>query len=70
MECIEVDCNIVEQSMAERFIIPDFKNFKTEISAIYDECLKNKTGKVADYIPELAKADPSLFGVSVCTIDG
>jgi glutaminase len=27
-------------------------------------------GKVADYIPELAKADPKWFGVSVATVDG
>lgn len=27
-------------------------------------------GEVASYIPELADADPSLFGVALCTIDG
>src|SRR5215471_7470270 len=27
-------------------------------------------GKVADYIPELAKADPNWFGISVVTADG
>jgi len=27
-------------------------------------------GKVADYIPELAKADPKAFGMSVVTLDG
>ncbi|WP_202081102.1 glutaminase A [Caldalkalibacillus salinus] len=27
-------------------------------------------GEVADYIPELGKVDPSLLGVSVCTLDG
>lgn len=27
-------------------------------------------GKPADYIPELGKADPSLFGIAVATIDG
>jgi glutaminase len=28
------------------------------------------TGKVADYIPELAKADPEWFGISLVTVDG
>ena len=27
-------------------------------------------GKVADYIPELAKIDPAQFGLSVVTVDG
>jgi glutaminase len=27
-------------------------------------------GKVADYIPELAKADPRWFGISIVTVDG
>jgi glutaminase len=27
-------------------------------------------GKVADYIPELGKADPNLFGIALATVDG
>ena len=27
-------------------------------------------GKPADYIPELGKADPSLFGIAIATVDG
>ncbi len=27
-------------------------------------------GRVADYIPELAKADPSKFGIAIATVDG
>ena len=27
-------------------------------------------GKPADYIPELGKADPSLFGIAIVTVDG
>lgn len=31
---------------------------------------ENQAGKVADYIPELATADPRHFGISICTVDG
>ena len=27
-------------------------------------------GQVADYIPDLAKADPNLFGICIATRDG
>lgn len=27
-------------------------------------------GKVADYIPELGRADPNTFGVALATVDG
>lgn len=33
-------------------------------------CAPLDGGAVADYIPELAKADPSRFSIAVCTIDG
>lgn len=46
-------------------------NYKTVIEDIYS-LLKNKKdeGKLADYIPELAKIDPEKFGIHVSTIDG
>ena len=38
-----------------------------EIHAKYQQ---DFSGNVADYIPELAKADPSLFGIALVTADG
>jgi len=29
-----------------------------------------RDGEVAAYIPELAKADPDLFGIAIATVDG
>lgn len=40
------------------------------LSNIYEEVKDNKTGKVADYIPQLSKVSPDNFGISICTIDG
>lgn len=70
LEVIKNDMCIIERCMAENFIIPEFNKFKNETMKIYHECKLNKEGKVADYIPELAKADPDHWGVSVCSIDG
>lgn len=36
----------------------------------HEEFLDDCSGAVADYIPELQKADPAHFGVSLATIDG
>ncbi|MGZ8501191.1 MAG: glutaminase, partial [Candidatus Binatia bacterium] len=38
-----------------------------EIHAKYAD---NFSGKVATYIPELAKANPKLFGIALVTADG
>ena len=46
-----------------------------DVQAILDEILDEirphlGTGKVADYIPALARVDPGKFGIAVTTIDG
>lgn len=37
---------------------------------IYDSCSRDRSGAMADYIPDLAEGDPELFGVCVATVDG
>ena len=48
-----------------------YKMFQQKIETIYNK-IKNKpcSGKNADYIPELAKVDSSLYAISIYTIDG
>ena len=36
----------------------------------YQDFVTENAGNVADYIPELGKADPAHFGISLATIDG
>jgi glutaminase len=46
---------------------------ETPLKKFLDKCYADftdeKTGCVADYIPELTRANPDHFGISVATID-
>ena len=43
---------------------------QSALEEIHAKHKDNQSGKVADYIPELAKADPNAFGICVVTRDG
>ncbi|GAA6224382.1 glutaminase liver isoform, mitochondrial-like [Lates japonicus] len=58
------------QAFRKKFIIPEFDVFARKIDAIYNRVENQSDGKVADYIPQLAKFNPELWGVSLCTVDG
>ena len=40
------------------------------LGACHAEFSAETSGNVADYIPELGKADPDHFGISLATLDG
>ncbi len=40
------------------------------LAQAYDDFRDDMSGAVANYIPELSKADPTLFGIAIATIDG
>lgn len=44
--------------------IPDY------LAELMRDCAGYEGGAVADYIPELSKADPTLLGVALCTLNG
>ncbi len=44
--------------------IPDY------LDEVLRGCAPDTTGAVADYIPELARVDPDLFGLCLSTVDG
>uniref|UniRef100_A0A4W3I3F9 glutaminase n=1 Tax=Callorhinchus milii TaxID=7868 RepID=A0A4W3I3F9_CALMI len=61
---------LLSQAFRKRFIIPDFETFSSHINRLYGNAKSKSSGNVADYIPQLAKFSPDLWGVSLCTVDG
>ena len=51
-------------------VAPSPKQVQTLVNQAYEKFKTNKAGKNADYIPELGKVNPSLYGVVAVTTDG
>ncbi|KAL7046342.1 hypothetical protein ACKWTF_002544 [Chironomus riparius] len=67
---IEPNIVLIARAFRHQFVIPDFLGFTKDIEEIYWRCKTNTDGKVASYIPQLARVSPDYWGVSVTTIDG
>lgn len=61
---------LIEKALTGGLIIPDFQHFCDNMDDIYHQIKGITDGKVADYIPQLARVDPELFAVSLCTVHG
>ncbi|GMS82225.1 hypothetical protein PENTCL1PPCAC_4400 [Pristionchus entomophagus] len=71
MECIHPSVSLISQALRNHLIIPSWGEFTTKIKNIFEEIRSEVTlGQVATYIPQLARMDPNLWGMSICTIDG
>ncbi|XP_061651487.1 glutaminase kidney isoform, mitochondrial-like isoform X1 [Phyllopteryx taeniolatus] len=68
--CVGNNIMLLTKAFRKMFIVPDFQVFTQKINEIYDSALQQDGGQVADYIPQLAKFSPHLWGASLCTIDG
>ncbi|KAL1270004.1 hypothetical protein QQF64_032293 [Cirrhinus molitorella] len=69
-KCVGSNIVLLTQAFQRKFIIPDFEAFTSLINHLYYNAQARKGGKVANYIPQLAKFSPDLWGVSLCTVDG
>ena len=69
-EAIRPNILLIEQALQGNLAVPDFGRFRAKIEHIYHEARENRDGQVAEYIPQLARVDPDLFGVGICTVDG
>ena len=46
------------------------EEFKKDVQKIYDELKNDNQGDIATYIPQLAKVNDELFGISITMLDG
>ncbi|KAG1973685.1 glutaminase liver isoform, mitochondrial [Pimephales promelas] len=69
-KCVGSNIVLLTQAFQRKFIIPDFEAFTSLINHLYYNVQAQQGGKVANYIPQLAKFSPHLWGVSLCTVDG
>ncbi|KAH0621591.1 hypothetical protein JD844_023062 [Phrynosoma platyrhinos] len=69
-KCVQSNIVLLTQAFRRKFVIPDFMSFASHIDELYEGAKTQSGGKVADYIPQLAKFSPDLWAVSVCTVDG
>jgi len=69
-EIIPRNLEMFKKLGSQKLAIPNFTDFKHRITSIYERVKPNQQGKVATYIPQIAKANPDHFAVSICTIDG
>lgn len=47
-----------------------FTSFQDYLERLYETIKTLEGGKIADYIPELTRADPAWFGIAIVTVDG
>ncbi|KAM9506098.1 uncharacterized protein ACWYII_048073 isoform 2-T2 [Salvelinus alpinus] len=69
-KCVGANILLLTQAFRRKFIIPDFEVFASNMDQLYYSTQRQEGGHVADYIPQLAKFSPDLWGVSLCTVDG
>src|ERR1700733_2723362 len=51
-------------------MMTDMDPVSAALQELRDRLAGGDSGEIATYIPELANADPSLFGIALCTIGG
>jgi glutaminase len=52
------------------FAVPGADDLKETVNSAYNKFKNDKSGKNADYIPELAKVPSELFGIAIVTVNG
>jgi glutaminase len=62
--------SLIKNAVQGNLAIPDFPGLLTDFQEMFARVRENAAGRVADYIPQLARVNPEQFAVAVCTVDG
>ncbi|KAI6211524.1 No extended memory [Aphelenchoides besseyi] len=68
--CVSESLNLISRTLRNQLIIPSWTQFCKTIKEIYETCKSHNNGSVATTIPQLARIDPNIWGVAICTVDG
>lgn len=61
---------MIERCLKHDLVIPDFDDFSNDLERIFENSRADTGGEVAQYIPQLGRVDPELYGVAACSVDG
>ncbi|XP_071551699.1 glutaminase liver isoform, mitochondrial-like isoform X2 [Panulirus ornatus] len=61
---------LISRALRHQLVVPEWHDFTSYIEEFYWSCKSLTGGKVASYIPQLARFNPDYWGVSVCSVDG
>jgi glutaminase len=62
--------SLIRRAVEGNLAVPDFAALTADIARMHEELRPVRSGSVADYIPQLARVDPDLLAIAVCTVDG
>jgi glutaminase len=62
--------SLIRRAVEGNLAVPDFAALSSDIDRMCAELLPVRSGAVADYIPQLKRADPEQLAIAVCTVDG
>ena len=69
-DCLNESLSLVKRALYGQLVIPEFESFTERVTDLYESVKPNRSGHVADYIPQLSRVNPEYFGISICTVDG
>src|SRR5688572_14505717 len=69
-QIVSGDQLFLEKIFSGGLVVPEFISFCNDIADLFDQTTNCNGGDVASYIPQLAKVNPDMYAVSLCTIDG